>query len=204
MTVLNVLLSPERLVVVVDTLVEDAASGAPSLGAKALLVPQHNIVLAARGSARLLLQVYQILLQAGYRPGFNLEQALAEMGPLIDQIWPAFEAASVKSGVHPLRLGTELVLGGWSVSQDRMLATAYAKNSAGQAAVVQPLVGGMASPGEPLRGRADSFEAQDLLESGRMQVRYLNTREGRRVSGGSLLMVDLTDSRAVISDLGKI
>jgi len=204
MTILNVLLSPERLVVVVDTLVEDAASGAPSVGAKALLLPQHNVVLAARGSARFLLQVYQIILQAGYRPAFKLEKALAELGPLIDKIWPAFEVASLKAGVHPSRVGTELVLGGWSSVQGRMLATAYAKSTSMQPSIVQPLDGGMASPGEPLRGRADSLEAEDLLEAGRLQALYLNAQEGRRVAGGSLLMVDLTAGRSVISDLGKL
>jgi len=204
MTVLNVLLSPERLVVVVDTLVEDAASGATSLGAKALLLPQHNVVLAARGSARFLLQVYQTILHASYRPAFKLETALAELGPLIDNTWPAFEVASLKGGVDPSRVGTELVLGGWSPIQGRMFATAYAKSTSRHPAIVQPLEGGLASPGEPLRGRADSFDAQDLLEAGRLQALHLNAQEGRQVAGGSLMMVDLTAGGSVISDLGKL
>lgn len=46
MSILNVLLRPDQLLVAVDTLAEDALSGATSAGAKALLIPQHNLVLA--------------------------------------------------------------------------------------------------------------------------------------------------------------
>lgn len=55
MSILNVLLRPDQLLVAVDTLAEDALTGAPSAGAKLLLIPQHNLVLATRGSAQFFL-----------------------------------------------------------------------------------------------------------------------------------------------------
>ncbi|HGM6931408.1 hypothetical protein [Stenotrophomonas maltophilia] len=43
MSILNVLISLDQLVVAVDTLAEDALTGAHSAGAKVLLIPQHNV-----------------------------------------------------------------------------------------------------------------------------------------------------------------
>lgn len=85
-----------------------------------------------------------------------------------------------------------------------MMATAYAKDAGGAAAVVQALAGGLASPGEPLRGRPDSFEPVDVLEAGRLQAAFLNRSSGRRVAGGRLITalvqrchVDLHDLRSI-------
>ncbi|KAG1257483.1 hypothetical protein G6F66_014693 [Rhizopus arrhizus] len=43
MSILNVLLTRDHLVVAADTLAEDALTGAYSAGAKLLLIPQHNV-----------------------------------------------------------------------------------------------------------------------------------------------------------------
>lgn len=67
MSILNVLLAPDHLVVAVDTLAEDAQTGAHSSGAKLLLIPQHNLVLATRGSAQFFLRIYELALQASFR-----------------------------------------------------------------------------------------------------------------------------------------
>ncbi|MDV5766019.1 hypothetical protein [Stenotrophomonas maltophilia] len=42
MSILNVLISRDQLVVAVDTLAEDALTGAHSAGAKMLLIPQQQ------------------------------------------------------------------------------------------------------------------------------------------------------------------
>ncbi|HFK2904899.1 TPA: hypothetical protein ACGY7R_000102 [Stenotrophomonas maltophilia] len=52
MSILNVLISRDQLVVAVDPLAEDALTGAHSAGAKMLLIPQHNMLLATRGAAQ--------------------------------------------------------------------------------------------------------------------------------------------------------
>lgn len=57
MSILNVLLNNDRLLVAVDTLAEDAHTGRHSAGAKLLLIPQHNLVLASRGSAQFFLKI---------------------------------------------------------------------------------------------------------------------------------------------------
>jgi len=204
MSILNVLLTPDRLLVAVDTWAEDAQTGAQSAGAKVLLIPQHQIVLAARGSAQFFLHLYQRMLLASYRANFGLEQVMRETAPLIDQLWPAYEAAATASGVPQDRLCTELVLGGWSYGQGQMAACAYAKDATGQPAIAQPLSGGLASPGEPLRGRPDSFAAPDVLAAARLQAAYLNAQEGRGVAGGRLITATLTAGHAAISDLGPI
>ncbi|CAM0123104.1 conserved hypothetical protein [Stenotrophomonas maltophilia] len=204
MSILNVLLSPDQLLVAVDTLAEDARTGAHSSGAKMLLIPQYNLVSAARGSTQFFLRIYELALQASFRADFTMEQLTKELGLVIDKVWPSYERAAVDAGLPKQSLGTELVLGGWSPKSGRMEATAYAKNDSAVPAIVQPLVGGLASPGEPLRGRPDSFAPQDVLAAARLQANYLNEQSGRQVAGGRLLIGLLQQGQAVVRDLGRM
>lgn len=204
MSILNVLLSPDQLLVAVDTLAEDSRTGAKSAGAKLLLIPQYNLVLASRGSALFFLRIYELALQASFRADFTMEQLGRELGLVVDQLWPAYEKAAVEAGIERSAIGTELVLGGWSPQASRMVATAYAKSVNQEPTRVQPLEGGLASPGEPLRGRPDSFAPEDLLAAGRIQAAWLNRSSGRQVAGGRLLTARLRPSSAVISDLGAV
>ncbi|HEL4239338.1 TPA: hypothetical protein UM793_001206 [Stenotrophomonas maltophilia] len=204
MSVLNVLLTRDHLVVAVDTLAEDARTGAHSAGAKLLLIPQHNLVLATRGSTQFFLRIYELALQASFRADFTMEQLTKELGLVIDKLWPSYERAAVDAGLPRQSLGTELVLGGWSPRDGRMVATAYAKNEGGVPTVVQTLAGGLASPGEPLRGRPDSFASEDVLAAARLQANYLNEHMGRQVAGGRLLIGFLQQGQTVIKDLGAI
>ncbi|MCO7470498.1 hypothetical protein NJG16_10515 [Stenotrophomonas maltophilia] len=204
MSILNVLLNRDHLVVAVDTLAEDARTGAHSAGAKLLLIPQHNLVLATRGSTQFFLRIYELALQASFRADFTMEQLSAELGLVMDQLWPSYEKAATEAGLPIEQLGTELVLGGWSPKNGRMLATAYARSDSSRKTVVQPLEGGLASPGEPLAGRPDSFAEADLLAAGKLQAAWLNNRVGRKVAGGRLLVGFLQKSQAVVKDLGAI
>ncbi|MBH1790575.1 hypothetical protein JAK55_16060 [Stenotrophomonas maltophilia] len=204
MSILNVLLRPDQLLVAVDTLAEDALTGAPSAGAKLLLIPQHNLVLATRGSAQFFLRIYELALQASFRADFTMEQLGRELGLVIDQLWPAYERAALEAGMARAVIGTELVLGGWSPQAGRMVATAYAKSVSGEPARVQPLVGGLASPGDPLQGRKDSFDPEDVLEAGRLQAKWLNSARRRQVAGGRLLVAVLRQGQTSIQDLGEV
>lgn len=204
MSILNVLLRPDQLLVAVDTLAEDALTGAPSAGAKLLLIPQHNLILATRGSAQFFLRIYELALQASFRADFTMEQLGRELGLVIDQLWPAYEKAALEAGMARAVIGTELVLGGWSPQAGRMVATAYAKSVSGEPARVQQLAGGLASPGDPLKGRSDSFDPKDVLVAGRLQATWLNGQAGRSVAGGRLLAVVLRQGQAVVQDLGAI
>lgn len=78
-----------------------------------------------------------------------MEQLGRELGLVIDQLWPAYEKAALEAGVARSAIGTELVFGGWSPHAGRMGATAYAKSVSGELTRVQPLGGGLASPGAP-------------------------------------------------------
>ncbi|PII15834.1 hypothetical protein CR920_08500 [Stenotrophomonas indicatrix] len=204
MSILNVLLRPDQLLVAVDTLAENASTGEVSTGAKLLLIPQHNVVLAARGSTQFFLRMYELSLQASFRADFTMEQLMAELGLVIDKLWPAYEKAADEAGLPRASLGTELVLGGWSPKNGRMAATAYAKHDSAVPAIVQPLDGGLASPGEPLEGIPDSFELVDVLAAGRLQVAWLNRAVGRQVAGGRLLIASLSESQAIVQDLGAL
>lgn len=204
MSILNVLLRADQLLVAVDTLAEDALTGAPSAGAKLLLIPQHNLVLATRGSAQFFLRIYELALQASFRADFTMEQLGRELGLVVDQLWPAYEKAAREAGIASEAIGTELVLGGWSPKAGRMMATAYAKSVSGEPARVQLLVGGLASPGEPLQGSKDSFDPEDVLEAGRLQAEWLNRASGRQVAGGRLLVAALRRGQASIQDLGGV
>lgn len=98
MSILNVLLTRDHLVVAVDTLAEDALTRAHSVGAKLLLIPQHNVVLATRGSTQFFLRIYELALQASFRAGFTMEQLFAELGLVVDQLWPNCEKAAAEAG----------------------------------------------------------------------------------------------------------
>lgn len=204
MSILNVLLRADQLLVAVDTLAEDALTGAPSAGAKLLLIPQHNLVLATRGSAQFFLRIYELALQASFRADFTMEQLGRELGLVVDQLWPAYEKAAREAGMAAEAIGTELVLGGWSPQAGRMVATAYAKSVSVEPTRVQSLVGGLASPGDPLRGRKDSFDPENVLEAGRLQADWLNRKSGRQVAGGRLLVAALRQGHASIQDLGDV
>lgn len=204
MSILNVLLTRDHLVVAVDTLAEDALTGAHSSGAKLLLIPQHNLVLATRGSTQFFLRIYELALQASFRADFTMEQLSAELGLVVDQLWPDYERAAAEAGLPLDQLGTELVLGGWSPKNGRMMATAYAKSDSSRPSVVQPLDGGLASPGEPLVGRPDSLAPEDVFAAGRIQAAWLNKQVGRQVAGGRLLAAVLREGQAVVQDLGSI
>ncbi|WP_383697244.1 hypothetical protein, partial [Streptomyces sp. NPDC056465] len=182
----------------------DALTGAKSSGAKFLLIPQHNVVLACRGSTQFFLRIYALMLQASFRADFTMEQLAKELTLVIDQLWPEYEKAALEAGLSRQTLGTELVLGGWCPRAGRMIATAYAKSNSTAATVVQPLVGGLASPGEPLRAMPDSFAADAVIEAGRIQAAWLNSAAGRQVAGGRLLAIDLRQGRSVVQDLGQL
>lgn len=204
MSILNVLLEPERLLVAVDTLAQDAVTGKPSAGAKLLLIPQYNLVLACRGSAQFFLRIYELSLQASFRADFTMEQLMAECGLVIEKLWPEYIVAADRAGIPRDVLHTELVLGGWSPKNGRMMATAYAKSANGRPVIVQALQGGLASPGEPLRGKPDSFEAEAVLAAGRLQADHENRENGRVVAGGRLLAATLRRNQSLIADLGPM
>lgn len=204
MSILNVLLSADQLVLTVDTWAEDALSGQASAGAKVLLIPQHQILLATRGSAQFFLRIYQLSLEASFRADFTLEQLTAELGRVIDQLWPNYAKAVAEAGLPAEYCTTELVLGGWSPKSGRMMATAYAKHDAAVPAVVQPITGQLSSPGEPLRDWQPSMAASQLFEAGRRQAQWLNESAGRQVAGGRLLLGFLQRGQAVVRDLGTI
>lgn len=204
MSILNVLLTPDHLVIAVDTLAEDALTGAHSSGAKLLLIPQHNLVLATRGSTQFFLRIYELALQASFRADFTMEQLSAELGLVVDQLWPNYEKAAAEAGLPLDQLGTELVLGGWSPKNGRMMATAYAKSDSQRPCVVQPIGGQLAAPGEPLRAVTPSMSKLELVAHARLQASYLNEQMGRKVAGGNVLAGFLQKGQAVVKDLGPI
>lgn len=204
MSILNVLISRDHLVVAVDTLAEDARTGAHSAGAKLLLIPQHNLVLATRGSTQFFLRIYELVLQASFRADFTMEQLTAELGLVVDQLWPNYEKAAADAGLPLEQLGTELVLGGWSPKNGRMVVTGYAKSDSQRPCLVQAIEGQLASPGEPLHAVTPSMAQADLMAHARLQAGYLNEQMGRRVAGGRLLIGFLQQGQAIVKDLGQI
>lgn len=204
MSILNVILSPDKLLVAVDTLAVDAMTAEHSSAAKLLLIPQYNLVMATRGSAQFFLRLYELSLQASFRADFSMEQLMAELGLVIEQLWPNYVAAADRAGIPREQLHTEIVLGGWSPKNGRMMATAYAKSANGEPVIVQPLEGGLASPGDPLRGETAGFHHAAVLKAGRMQAAFLNAREGSAVAGGRLIVATLRPSASEVHDLGNL
>jgi hypothetical protein len=204
MSILNLLLTRDHLVVAVDTLAEDALTGKHSAGAKLLLIPQQNLILATRGSTQFFLRIYELTLQASFRADFTMEQLSTELGLVVDQLWPNYEKAAAEAGLPIEQLGAELVLGGWSPKNGRMMATGYAKSDSQRTCVVQPIWGQLASLGEPLQFVTPSMAQTDLLAHARLQSSYLNKQLGRRVAGGRLLAGFLQKGQSVLKDLGEI
>ncbi|WP_329755243.1 hypothetical protein [Stenotrophomonas maltophilia] len=204
MSILNVLLTRDHLVVAVDTLAEDARTGAHFAGAKLLPIPQHNLVLATRGSTQFFLRIYELALQASFGADFTVEQLSTELGLVVDQLWPNYEKAVAEAGLPIEQLGTELVLGGWSPKNGRMMAIGYAKSDSQRPCLVQPIESQLASPGEPLQALTPSMAQADLMAHARLQAGYLNEQMGRVVAGGRLLAGFLQKGQAVIKDLGEL
>lgn len=111
MSILNVVLRPDQLLVAVDTLAEDALTGVKSSGAKVPLIPQHNLVLATRGSTQFFLRIYELALQASFRADVTIEQLSRELGLVMDHMWPEYERAGLEAGFPREALSSELVLG---------------------------------------------------------------------------------------------
>jgi len=82
-------------------------------------------------------------------------------------------------------LGTELVLGGWSTKNGRMMANV--KHDSAISARVQLLDCGLASPSQPLERRPGSFWLVDVLQAAHLQATWLNQAVGRQVAGFWLL-----------------
>lgn len=53
------------------------------------LIPQHNLILASRGSAQFFLRIYEFALQASFGADFTMERLGKELGLVVDQLWPA-------------------------------------------------------------------------------------------------------------------
>lgn len=133
-----------------------------------------------------------------------MEQLGKELGLVVDQLWPGYEKAAREAGMAAEAIGTELVPGGWSPQAGRMVATAYARTVGGELTRVQPLVGGLALPGDPIQGRAASFDAPDVLAAGGLQAERLNNIAGRSLAGGRLLAAVLRQRQSSVQDLGLI
>lgn len=118
----------------------------------------------------------------------------------MDRLWPGYVEAAEAAGLPVHHLRTEIVLGGWSARLGRMTATAYAKHASETPALIQPLIGGLASSGKPLRGRPDSFDPVEVFQAGVLQASYLNDKNGRQVAGGSLLVAHLRQREARINE----
>lgn len=204
MSILNVLMTPERAFVAVDTLAQDAVSGEISEGAKLLLIPQHNIVVAGRGSGQFFLRIYQLCLEASFRKAFSIEQIMREVGPVMDQLWPNYVQAARDAKLDLDQLQAEIVIVGWSKAQGRIVGSAYAKSVVEQPTRVAELVGGIAAPGQPLRDLPDSFHADAILAAGRRQAEYVNAEEGRHVAGGRIIAAFLQRGEAIVRDLGAV
>lgn len=204
MSIVNVLINPSRAVVAVDTFALDAISGELSEGAKLLLIPQHNIVIAGRGSGQFFLRIYQLCLEASFRKAFSIEQLMREVAPVMDQLWPKYVQAVQDANMDLSHLQSEIVVVGWSKTQDQMVGTAYAKSDVEHHARVAALVGGIAAPGQPLKDLPDSFDADAILAAGRRQAEYVNAEEGRHVAGGRLIAAFLQRGEALVRDLGTI
>lgn len=66
------------------------------------------------------------------------------------------------------------------------------------------LEGGLASPGQPLQDRENSFSLEAVLQSSRIQAEWLNRTTGRQVAGGNVLVAILRKGQAVLHHLGSI
>lgn len=148
--------------------------------------------------------MYELSLQASFRADFTMEQLMAEFGLVIDQLWPNYQSAAERAGLPIAELGGELVLGGWSPRNGRMMVTAYAKSDIHNPTVIQPVTGQLSAPGDPLRNRDASMALADVLEAGKQQARFLNTPGKLVRAGGYLLCAVMTKDEVTVHNLGAI
>lgn len=186
------------------TAVSLASTQKHSVGAKLLLVPEHNLVLASRGSAQSFMRIY------GAVPSGKLSRRL-HYGAVDGRARPSHgpSLAELCSGRCGTRVGARQPA--WRACSGRLVTEEQSddgdglcKHDDGGAARVQPREGGLASPGEPLRRHLDSFALAAVLEAGRLQAAYLNGSVGRTVAGGRLLVGVLQKRQASVTNVGAL
>ena len=180
-------MTPDRAFVAVDTLAQDAMTGEKSEGAKLLLIPQHNIVVAGRGSGQFFLRLFSLCLEASFRRNFTIEQIMREVGPVMDRLWPKYLDAARIAQMELDQLQSEFMVVGWSQAQERIVGAAYSKSDVERPELFVELMGGIAAPGQQLRDLPESFEPDAIRAAGRRQADYVNARKDVRSQVGGLL-----------------
>lgn len=213
MSLLNIVWSPDRVLVAVDTQVyaplpsPDAPHDGPCEAQKMLHLPAAGTVLACRGSAAMLIFVsMDLMLKSTGKPATM--DTLLKLLPGAAMVAHGFCLADAKKAgnMAHAQLGYEVALAGWSPSRSRMVALVVYLSGPGAAQQSCELDADMPTwlvPSWEDVPEPDPTSADQLMALARRQV--ARTRElGDRGFGGRLICADMTRERVDVRELGTL
>ncbi len=205
MSLLNVFVSPDRVLIGVDTY----ALSPHGLGgyeiSKLIPLVHANAIVAGRGLNTFLIEVF-----AGcfLLPRADFDQIDIRLCQRVDDVWQSVEAAAVHGGLAPDALGAcDLVVAGWSSSMSTMSAVHYARRPGEHGFGRSEIRGRFIAPAVAMRGcdPASATDAFALMRSiAQAQVRGVLGSQSEQPIGGRLLIAELDRHRFDIRDAGRL
>lgn len=192
MSLVDVWLQPERVVVAVDTRSQVMRTGEFFDASKLLPVPHANTVLTGRGHDVYLTVSLSLVVQSARGTDFEAVEAVM---PEVLVHAARFMSSNIKSfgpGAAALEQ-QEILIAGWSTKQGRGRAVMYKQESFDAGFVASEIAEGWASPWTDAWGAAPSIESLDDLEAmAKDQVRRMRKVDPLAAIGGRLLLADIT------------
>lgn len=205
MSLLNVFVSPSRVLVSVDTNAISPHGNGNYEISKLIPLAHANTVLAARGVNTFLLEVF-----AGcfLLPRADCDRINAWLPGAIDEIWKRVAALAAQGGLAENILGgCDLLVAGWSPSLSAMSAVRYAREPNAHAFTIDPIHACMIAPKidwkchEPDRAPDGLTLMQGIA---RNQVDHILAAEPGQPIGGRLLVAEITRDGIAIRNMGKL
>lgn len=205
MSLLNVFVSPSRVLISVDTHAFSPHGSGNYEISKLIPLAHANTIIAARGVNTFLLEAFArcFLLQRA-----DCDRINAWLPDAIDEIWKRVAALAAQGGLAAEALGgCDLVVGGWSASLSAMSAVRYAREPNASSFVVVPIHSCMIAPKIDWKCH-DHDRAPDSLALmqgiARSQVNHILATEPGQPIGGRLLVAEITRDGISIRNLGKL
>ncbi|GHB95911.1 hypothetical protein [Thermomonas carbonis] len=196
MSIFQSWIEQDRAVVAVDTLAY-AATGELVESNKMVILAQSNSVMACRGSQ---LAFFQVLAQVWLVPGLTSYDNLAEKLPELI----SWAAANFPAGFPDEATQCEVHLVGWSEAKQSMAGVTYVADLNAKTAKLFGEVNRCRVAPLPKVPIPACFDDQRALQLARDQVAWMEGNTPTAVTGGRLLVAEITRAGTNVRDLGAI
>lgn len=199
MTLLNVLLTPERALVVMDTRLQNAVTGGHYYGSKMFPIVHANVLIAGRGERVFADQVFQWYGGCGETCDFDtIADGLSENIPMIAERYASISGVPVG--------GNELVIVGWSEKDRSMQGVACTRPDMDSPFSIARMETGQLAPAptEDLRHITCADQIEYLTVIARAQTRQSKKDNPDSPIGGRLILADMTRDRMEIRPIADL